>query len=104
MVPTRQHKGKRLPPFEHILLVLIAYDIGLYIRVFPTVLHLVVAEESIQFTPSFSTSSSKTHHSYINLEISPFVSYTLVKSNKSGFHPQTGSRNEGIISRGISTF
>ena len=48
-----------LPRFEHALL---ACDIGLYIQVLPTVLHSVVAHESMQFTPLFSTSSSNTTH------------------------------------------
>jgi hypothetical protein len=48
-----------LPRFEHFLLVLIACDIGLYIQVFPTVLHSVVALKSMQVIPLFSTSSSK---------------------------------------------
>ena len=47
-----------LPRFGHAHLALIACDIGLYIQVFPTVFHLAVAHESIQFTPLFSTSSS----------------------------------------------
>ena len=44
--------------FGHAHLALIACDIGLYFQVFPTVFHLAVGHESIQFTPLFSTSSS----------------------------------------------
>ena len=52
-------KGKGLPRFEHTLLALIACDIGLYILVFPTVLHSAVAHESMQITLLLSTFSSK---------------------------------------------
>ena len=46
------------PRFEHILLALIACDIGLYIPVFPTVLHSVVAHESMQIILLYSISST----------------------------------------------
>ena len=46
-----------LPRFGHALFWLC--DICLYIQVFPTVLHLVVAYESMQVIPLFSTSSPK---------------------------------------------
>ena len=48
-----------MPRVEHILLALIACDIGLYIPVFPTVLHSAVAYESMQVTLLFNTFSPK---------------------------------------------
>ena len=51
-------KGNNLG-FGHTRLALIACDIGLYISVFPTVLHSVVAYESMQVALLCSTFSPK---------------------------------------------